>query len=785
MTSARLVLLTWLAFAVLCAGVVSQTRFDADLSAFLPSSPTPAQKILVEQLREGVVSRLVLIAIEGDSAASLAPISKRLAARLRSHEDFAYINNGEEVGLEKDRAFLWRNRYLLSPAIDQEHFSVASLHTALESNLQLLSSPVGTLLRKVLPADPSGELLRLVEQFEGQAKPMVREGVWFSRDGARTLLIAQTRAAGYDIDAQEKAQAAIRAVFLEASEAKPLRLLMSGPGVFSVNSRASIKGDALRFSIIATSLISAMLLLLYRSPRVLALGLLPVASGALAGVAAVSLGFGSVHGITLGFGVTLIGEGVDYAIYLFTQTVPGTPPQTTLARIWPTLRLGVLTSICGFAAMLFSGFPGLAQLGLFSIVGLVVAVVVTRWVLPPLTPVGFAPASVRTLTLYVMRTLRRAPVLRVPLFMIVALCAIFLVFQREPLLSDSLSSLSPVSARDQLLDQRLRAELGAPDIRYLVVIHAATQEEALVASEHAAAALASSMRSRRIEGFDSPATILPSLKVQRERQSALPQVEQLRANLKQAMQGLPFRDDVFEPFIRDVGITKTAPLLERASLEGTGLAVKFDTLLLKRTSGWTAMLPLRGVTDVAGVARDIGNPPGTQIAVLDLKRESDQLYQTYRDEVLRYSLLGAVVIIILLYFSLRSARRVADVAVPLAAAVIVTIAVLSAVEGRLTLFHLVGMLLVVAVGSNYSLFFEQRVLLSSDSARVMVSLVFAVLSTMIGFGLLTFSSVPVLHAIGSTVACGALLSLVFAAVLNRRAEGGVVHDGERGRDARH
>ena len=57
--------------------------------------------------------------------------------------------------------------------------------------------------------------------------------------------------------------------------------------------------------------------------------------------------FGAVHGVTLGFGVTLIGEGVDYAIFLFAQTLPGLAPQRALDRIWPTLRLGVLTSICG------------------------------------------------------------------------------------------------------------------------------------------------------------------------------------------------------------------------------------------------------------------------------------------------------------------------------------------------------------------------------------------------------------------------------------------------------
>ena len=120
-------------------------------------------------------------------------------------------------------------------------------------------------------------------------------------------------------------------------------------------------------------------------------------SGALAGIAAVSLGFGSVHGITLGFGVTLIGEGVDYAIYLFTQIEQNGTPQSTLQRIWPTLRLGVLTSICGFSAMLFSGFTGLAQLGLFSIAGLVVAVSTTRWVLPQLLPAGFLGARLDAL----------------------------------------------------------------------------------------------------------------------------------------------------------------------------------------------------------------------------------------------------------------------------------------------------------------------------------------------------------------------------------------------------
>ena len=84
-----------------------------------------------------------------------------------------------------------------------------------------------------------------------------------------------------------------------------------------------MKADVARFSLIAAALVAAILLFAYRSVRVLVLALLPVLSGVIAGIAAVSLAFGFVHGITLGFGVTLIGEAVDYAIYLLTQTAPG------------------------------------------------------------------------------------------------------------------------------------------------------------------------------------------------------------------------------------------------------------------------------------------------------------------------------------------------------------------------------------------------------------------------------------------------------------------------------
>ena len=538
---------------------------------------------------------------------------------------------------------------------------------------------------------------------------------------------------------------------------------MTGPGVFSVQSRASIRDDAWRLSLIATLLVAGMLLLLYRSPRVLVLGLFPVITGALAGVAAVSLWFGSVHGITLGFGVTLIGEGVDYAIYLFTQIEHNGTPQNTLRRIWPTLRVGVLLSICGFSAMLFSGFTGLAQLGLFSIAGLIGAVATTRWVLPHLLPQGFSVHATTRFSSALMALVRKAPRARNVLLAATAVAALFLVMHRNALWNDSLSSMSPVPRESLQLDEQLRREMGAPDVRYMVVLHDGDLQGVLRQSEAIAGVMRKLVQQGLLEGFDE--LPLPSLETQAARQAALPDAATAQANLNQALQGLPFRSSVFAPFAQDIAAAKQQPLLDRAALQGSNLGLKLDAFLVQRDGGWSVMLPLRGVKDAQAIEQGIRHMSETPFVLLDMKHESEQMFRDYRHEAAKNALLGALAIVVLLFVSLRSPRRVLEVLLPLVAAVIVVTALLLLGGHTLSIFHLIGLLLVVAVGSNYALFFDRRCSSPQDRERTVTSLLFANASTMLGFGLLSFSQSPVLNAIGSTVAAGAALSLVFSAIL--------------------
>ncbi|HEY1313692.1 MAG TPA: MMPL family transporter [Steroidobacteraceae bacterium] len=781
------VLALWLGCVGIAAIVVARAHYITDLSAFLPARPTPTQQLLVGQLRDGPASRLILIAFEQGDAAARAKLSAATALRLRRDPQFSSIDNGEPVTAEADRDFLFQHRYLLSDSVSRERFSASGLHAAIADTIEDLASPAGLMLKSLLPDDPTGEMLHIIDQLQRTPAPATRDGVWVSPNGERALMVAQTAAGGSDTDAQQRALAAIRAAFAAAVDTaaagsvQAVRLRMSGPGVFAVAARAKIERAAVRLSIVSSILVVALLFSVYRSFAALALGLAPVASGAVIGIAAVALGFGVVHGITLGFGITLIGESVDYSIYFFVASrarpdAAAAPPwQRTW---WPTIRLGMLTSVCGFASLLPSGFPGLAQLGLYSISGLVAAAAVTRYVLPALLPKGFVIHDVSAVGRRVARLLepaRHLPRLALAaLGLALAALALGVLYRHQATLwNHELSYLSPVSAQEQDYDAELRRDLGAADVRDLVIVTAPTLDAALGLAERAARVLDPLVTAHAIGGFDSPANYLPSVATQEARRDSLPGAEQLADNLRQACADLAVRSDRLQPFLHDVDAARRAPLLTPQNLRGTSLRTGFEALVLEQKDRWHALLPLHSVDSRAiDTGRVVAALRAAQLGaaqVLDLKQESDALYADYLHEAIRLSLAGIAAIVVLLLLALRSPPRVARVLAPLLLAVLTVAAGLVIYRVQLTILHLVGMLLIVAVGSNYALFFDRQSTLheAGSEALTLASLVIANASTVIGFGLLSFSQVPVLVSLGTTVAPGAFLALLFAALLSR------------------
>lgn len=774
------VLLLWLLLMAAAGWQLTRTAFVADLSAFLPANPDARQRVLIEQLRSGLPARTLLMAIEGGDAPARAAASRQLAAALRETKLFEQVNNGDSSDWQAVGTWLFEHRYQLSPAVNAQRFTAAGLNEGIADTLSLLGTPAGNALKPLLDRDPTGETQRIAESLVPANAPRTEDGVWVARQGARALLVASTHAAGADLDAQAAALARVRAAFAQvaaASNTPGLTLQMSGAPVFSVDSRATIEAEVHVLAIAGTVLMSALLLLAFASLPALVVALLPVATGVLAGITTVGLVFGSVHGITLGFGSTLIGEAVDYAIYFLIQARAG-GWRAWVAGGWPTVRLGLLTSLCGFAALVFSGFPGLAQLGVFSVAGLVGAALATRFVLPVLMPDGVGgdqggQGLRRQMGQFAAWAVRGLPRWRWPLLAL-GVGAVVVLVQQGHLWRGELSDLSPVPKAALALDASLRAELSAGDAGALVVVQAADAEATLQQAEAALARLVPLVERGVLGGVDSVTRWLPSQATQRARQTSLPDADTLRAALAQATQGGPLKADRLAPFVADVAAARTQAPITPEALRGTALAPLVDALLLQRPDGsWAALLPLQpaGKTlDTAAVRAALKDLPGAQ--TLEVGAELSRLYARYLSEAQAQALFGALGVVLLMALSLRSLPRLLAVCWPLLMAVVLTLGGLAALGVSLGILHLVGLLLVVAVGSNYALFFDvlqrQAAAGQAPDLDMMASLLLANVTIVLSFGLIACSAIPALSAIGRVVAPGALLALVLAAAFAPR-----------------
>jgi len=762
-------LAAWLAALAGCAAVIVHTRFTADLSAFLPASPDARQQALIEQLKSGLPARTLLLGIDGGTMAQRADASRALAARLRAGGLFEQVQNGERAALADIAQWVFERRYLLSPAIDARRFGSEGLREAIDDTLSLLGTPAGAAVKPLLDRDPTGETQRIAEQALGAGGPRSEGGVWASRDGARAVLMVQARAEGSDLDAQQAAIEQVRNSFSSVAAAG-LTLRYSGTPRFAVESRAQIESEVRRLAIAGAVLMGGLLLIAFASLAALGTAMLPVATAVLAGITAVSLGFGTVHGVTLGFGTTLIGEAVDYAIYYLIQarsSVSSQPGWRDWLRTgWPTVRLGLLTSVCGFVALAFSGFPGLAQLGVFSIAGLVAAALTTRFVLPVLMPDGTHGVGLRRhLGRWAVRLVQRLPRARHCVTALGVLGVALLLWHRDHLWQADLSSLSPVSAEALALDASLRADLGADDSGVLVVVQAADVQTLLQRVEGVTALLDTWVQDGRLSGYDAVTRWMPSLDTQRRRQAALPDAAPLRTSLAQATRGGPLPAARLEPFVDAVQRSRSLELVTPESIRGSAVAPLVSNLLLRRADGgWTALLPLHaGATppDEAVVQQAVHGIEGAQ--ALNIGAELRRLYRHYLGEAQGQALLGALGVVVLIALWLRSPRRLLAVCQPLLIAVLLTMATLAALGVPMGILHLVGLLLVVAVGSNYALYFDLLRHQASFDADTLASLLLANATTVLSFGLIACSEIPALSAIGRVVAPGALLALLLAA----------------------
>lgn len=542
-------------------------------------------------------------------------------------------------------------------------------------------------------------------------------------------------------------------------------LTISGTGQFTVLMEQRTRSEAGRLGTAATIGLIALVLVAYRRAKAIWLCVLPLASAGLIGLASVSFFFGTVHGITLAFGFTLIGVAQDYPAHVLSHWRKQIPALESVRALWPTLATGVASTCIAYLAFFFSGVTGLQQLACFTIAGLAAAGLTTRFILPRL--MGPATSdhgeSKRLSALWrAIEALPRRPLLAVGL----ALGSVLAIaVSRTPLWEDDLSKLTPIPRELLIQDQALRGALGAADVRYLLVVTAQDDELALARLEDLTPELRALAQAGAIGGFDHAARYLPSVRTQLARQQALPDEGTLRHALAEARAGTGFRANVFEPFVDDVLAAKQLAPLTPDDLRETALGANLDLLFTRDERSTRTLVTLNDVRDAQAV-HELAQSHA-DVLLLDMKGASESLVAKQRTHILWSLAAAALLLIAVVALALRSWQRIYRVMTPMVLTTLVVLAVLQASGTSLNLFHLIALMLAAGLGLDYALFFEHAGGDRLEQRRTLHAVIVCALSTLLVFALLATSSIPVLQAIGVTVSLGVVCNFLLALMISR------------------
>jgi len=756
-------LLVWVLMVLLAfAWLALKVPIRADLSLFLPVASDPIEKVMQRKLREGIASRLILMGIEGGSLKERVEASRQLRQALLELGYFKRVENGAVGSLQID-PLLFKYRYLLGK--NEESFTQQGLSQVLNQRMQELIAPYPSPFKKLLPQDPTAAYPALLKQWLPSSRPNSVQGVWFSADQQRALLIAETEAKGMEIDSQQQALELIKQQFQKADNSGQLTLQLSGPGVFAVQSRELIRSESKLLSIISSAAIMLILLLAYRSLRITLLAALPLITAMLVGSCTVGMLFDELHGITLAFGITLLGVTIDYPIHLFSHLKKDETALQGLMRIWPTLRMGVITTCIGYLVLATTDFRGLNQLGVFTIGGLLAGALCTRWLLPKLMEKGWQ-LTIDT----AMPQMPRLSQLLARFLVLAGGCSLFFIFiQPTSIWQDDISSMSALPKQLLKLDQEMRMQLNAPEVGHLIILHASVLEDILQQAERLESGLDGLVKSRAIAGFNLASNYLPSQKRQLERRAALPSDLQLKRNLEQALTGYRFRRHLFTPFLQDVATARQLQPLELGQLLETSVGQPLANLVMKEGHEWFLLVPLYGVNNPVAIEQLITAVNDTSIRYLQLGEEGRRMVVGFREGIFSRIGWGVAAMMGLLLLGLKSLRSALQVLLPVLLAVTLTVGLLVFMGVALSIFHLVALMLVAGIGIDYSLFFNRKEVSEEDDQRTFHALVVCAVSTTVVFTILACSEIPVLNAIGLTTAIGVVGSFVASMVFARQS----------------
>ncbi len=745
------------AFLLACAalGAMWLLRLDysraisTDVLDLIPTNERDPELAVVRGLASDAEARTMLFVLTtADGRGASVETARRFAAELAGQPEFTQaIALADPSWRDGAGRALFELRFtLLFPTWLRARGSVDVPRIAARELKTFLEQPEALAFQDLVPADPLLLLpTTLGRMKDGLAITQPATGESGAAELNAGLVWAQLAASPLSEAGQAPVFAVIERVATKVrGEFSGLQVAFTGVNRFAAASRARIEREVSWLNTLSLAAVLAVAWLFIRGVH-RALHLVPVVAFSVLGAwVATTMAFERVHVIVFVLGALLTGVAIDYGFYLYMQA-PARPDEDyweKVRRLAQPLLASCATTVAGFALLLFSELPMIRHLGVFVGAGLICALIAAV--------VYFSTVKNAFLEARTFRgggafspTLRRR--LRVLLIVgwIAALPGLWRLTWR-----DDIRELEIPAQEVRAEDARIRAAFGQREDRAVFITHGTTIDDA----RSALGGL-----ERWLGGRATVANLGPVIPLAEDRAAAETYWRthpNFAADFRAALTTEGFSAGEFEPFFQALAdhVARAGSVDFEAAVRKLQTALNGPLGLLLHTGKNQSWF----VSIARGVAPGIVPPAETRTVTSSQLQSLNRLFANYRASALRLSLVGLAIVGlgVLLTYGVRDGIRI--FAIPCGACLGI-FGLFGWIGQPLNLFHLLGAFLGVCLTHNYSIFSATSAFRHEPPP---VSVRMSALTTAASFGVLALSGIPVVRALGVTVAAMVIAALV-------------------------
>ncbi|ELA6599267.1 MMPL family transporter [Vibrio alginolyticus] len=758
--------LVWLNLVVLASALLlkqwvwsAESPIETNILKLLPKNQ---QNPVAEQAFESVsasMSDKVIFVITAPDKNALFAAAAEFDKGLRQSNHFRDVVG--KISPQEQQAwasYYFKHRFQLLTPEQRERLS-QNPEQQVQHVIQSLYNPFSGVTGQELQNDPFLLFRDYLSQVTQQSSSFRLDNGYLSveKDGAQYLLItAELKDSPYSLTGQ-LAVPDIQALEQGVAQKYGAEVAHTGVLFYADFGTQSAKSEISTIGVFSLLGIIALFLLVFRSVMPLSLALLSITIGLLVALSVTTWIFGKVHLFSLVFGASLIGVSIDYAFHYLTERLAAGnewDSEQGLKHIFIAITLGLITSLIGYLGMLVAPFPGLQQLALFSSIGLIAAyITVVAWypilARNPSRTISTLPGQS---LLAKWLTLWNQPRIKVGLPMLCVVASGFFLLQLN--YDDDIRLLQTMPNDLKQQETLITTLSGMQSSQQMLVVTADDDENLMKKLESLTPTLEAWKADSTIESYQSLSRYLSS--VERQQQDY--------------------------QLIRDLYATQSSPLTsglglsKKPKMDADFIPVTVEQYLQNPVSAPVRFLHLGKIKEKSATVVVLNQLQDSAVVKAFAKSQSDVVYLNKAEEIstlfgeyrikIMELLAAASAVIFLVLIKRYGLQHSCRVLLPSLIACACGLATAVAMGTTLNLFNLLGLVLILGIGIDYTLFFAEK----ARSVSTLLAITLSAMTTVLSFGLLSLSQTHAIHSFGITVLSGIFVAWLLSPIAIKTEE---------------